>query len=376
MNKKVEFKRFIGKVGASENGPTIICVGGIHGNEPAGIYAIENVINTLISNEIKLNGQLVGLSGNLSALNQDKRFISYDLNRMWTESSIENDCHDIKTCIELKEQQDLLAELENIFDKTDNQIYFLDLHTSGAEGHPFACIGDNIRNRDFAMQFPIPIILGLEEQIDGALLEYVNNLGAITMGVEGGQHNSKNAVEFLEAIIWIALKIANMINNKIYEKVSDKFAELEDYSKDIPKVLEVRYRHGVDRRQDFTMAGGYTNFQEIRKNEFLATDQQKSIYANESGRILLPLYQALGDDGFFVIREVKIFWLKISKLLRKYNLNKFLRLLPGINNHPTNNLKLIINQKIAKFYAIDIFHLLGYRKRRIENGQIMVSRRR
>jgi len=376
MNKNIEFKRLIGKVGASKNGPTIICVGGIHGNEPAGIFAIECVFKILISSNIELKGQFVGLAGNLSALYQDKRFINYDLNRMWTESSVENDCHDIKTCIELQEQQDLLAELENIFDQTNNQIYFLDLHTSGAEGHPFACIGDNIRNRNFAMQFPIPIILGLEEQIDGALLEYVNNLGAITMGVEGGQHDSKNAVEFLEAIIWIALKTAKLIDDKIYDQVSGKFAELEKYSKDIPKVLEVRYRHGVDQRQNFKMTEGYSNFQKIKKNEFLATDNQKPIYAKESGRILLPLYQALGDDGFFVTREVKTFWLKISKLLRKYDFNNLLRLLPGISKHPINNLKLIINQNIAKFYTADIFHLLGYRKRRIENGQITVSRRR
>jgi hypothetical protein len=37
---------------------------------------------------------------------------------------------------------------------------------------------------------------------------------------------------------------------------------------------------------------------------------------DESGLMLIPLYQALGDDGFFVARVVA-FWLGVSRVMRK-----------------------------------------------------------
>lgn len=312
---RTEFNRIIGKTGKQNGGPTIICVGGIHGNEPAGIYALERVFDTIRMNNINLNGELFGIAGNLTALSYRERFIDLDLNRMWTISLIKEDYSGSKTCIEIKEQQELLSELENIFDRASGKLYFLDLHTSGAEGHPFACVGDNLRNRDFAMQFPLPIVLGLEEQIDGALLEYVNNLGVVTMGVEGGQHKSEKAIYFIESVIWIALKTAGMISNNIYEKYSGKYRELREYSLGIPKVLEVRYRHNVDKRDEFYMNEGYTNFQKVKKDDVLAIDKNQKILAKENGSIILPLYQALGNDGFFITKEIKPVWLKISKIL-------------------------------------------------------------
>ena len=69
---------------------------------------------------------------------------------------------------------------------------------------PFVTVGDTLRNRRFAMNFPATIILGLEEQIDGTLLEYLNSLGAVTMGFEAGQHVANLQWDMTRPSIWIA----------------------------------------------------------------------------------------------------------------------------------------------------------------------------
>ena len=42
------------------NGTTVICVGGIHGNEPAGVYGLQKVISDIIVNNITIKGNFYG----------------------------------------------------------------------------------------------------------------------------------------------------------------------------------------------------------------------------------------------------------------------------------------------------------------------------
>ena len=41
------------------------------------------MFDELAADETKLQGQLIGIAGNLAALSKSKRFISQDLNRIW-----------------------------------------------------------------------------------------------------------------------------------------------------------------------------------------------------------------------------------------------------------------------------------------------------
>jgi succinylglutamate desuccinylase len=51
------------------------------------------------------------------------------------------------------------------------------------------------------------------------------------------------------------------------------------------------------------MKKGYRNFQEIAQNEILATDKNGVIKAPYDCRILMPLYQKQGNDGFFLVKS-------------------------------------------------------------------------
>jgi hypothetical protein len=86
------------------------------------------------------------------------------------------------------------------------------------------------------------------------------------------------------------------------------------------------------------------------------------LYATESGRIFLPLYQKMGDDGYFIIREITLFWLKVSAKLRFKNAERLIKKLPGIYPDENDPHTFKINAKIGRWLVRDFFHLLGFRR--------------
>lgn len=123
--------------------------------------------------------------------------------------------------------------------------------------------------------------------------------------------------------------------------------------------MEVRHRHAIVAEDHFKMVPGFRNFQAVRRGQVLARDRAGEIKACETGLILLPLYQPLGNDGFFLGREVKRFWLTISALLRKLKAGHYVYLLPGVRRDPLNENVVIINTRIARILPLQVFHLLG-----------------
>ena len=93
------------------------------------------------------------------------------------------------------------------------------------------------------------------------------------------------------------------------------------------------------------------------------------------GRILMPLYQEQGEDGFFVVRRVRPMWLRLSEFLRRLNLERYLHLLPGVHPNPALAESFTIDRRYARWFALEIFHLLGFR-RPGEAGRYVVMARR
>jgi len=357
----------------------MVVMTGIHGNEWAGLFAARRVLDRLHEDEIPILGELTVLAGNLSAIKERTRFIDDDLNRNWTSARVEalRSVSDFRGRPEEdRQRQQLVETFVEIVGKARGQVHFLDLHTSSADGAPFLTVGDTLRNRAFAMNFPLPIMLGLEEQVDDSLLEYLNNFGFVTMGVEAGRHDADHAIDRHEAVLWLALVAAGIIEERSTPQPQRCRAMLREASSGIPRILEVRHRHPIRPGDGFRMEPGFGNFDTVRKDQLLAHDVRGPIYAEASGRILLPLYQGKGDDGFFVAREVRAFWLELSAMLRRLWLGALIRYLPGVRRHPELQDVLIVNLRIARIYPLEIFHLFGYRKLRRIGAALIVSRRR
>jgi succinylglutamate desuccinylase len=370
-------EHLIASIRGPRPGPTLLILGGIHGNETAGVLAAERVLQRLQGRSADMRGEIVLLRGNTRALQRRVRYLDADLNRQWTPDnariSESGNCGHPEMS-ERQEQGELLVALREAVSRARGDVYFVDLHTTSAPGKPFATVGDTLRNRRFALNFPVTIVLGLEEQIDGTLLEYLNNLGAITMGFEGGQHEAITSVDHHEAVIWNATVATGNFRREDLAEL-DHWRSLLKSAGGGRRVVEVRHRQAIVPEDGFRMEPGFRNFQPVRRGQVLAGDRAGEITARETGLILLPLYQKLGDDGFFLGREVKQFWLNLSAWLRNLKVGNYIHLLPGVRRDPLNENFLIINTRVARILPLQIFHLLGLRRRRWIDKFLVVSRR-
>ncbi len=371
--------RLIGRVVGANPGPLLLATAGLHGNEPAGVAALQRVFDALRPGRHSIRGEFIGLAGNLAALARGVRAIDRDLNRHFKADRIRalSNGHPPDPAIsEDRELVEVIAAIEDAASRTRGTAYVIDLHTTSGKSAAFATVGDTLRNREFALHFHSPIILGLEEHIEGTLLEYLHRLGYVTMGFEGGRHTDAASVDLLEAGVWTALAASGVLRDgEEVAEVQRARRLLAQNRRGLPRVFEVRYRHPVQPEDRFRMRPGYASFQTLSEGEWVAEDRSGEIHAPVAGRMLMPLYQQEGDDGFFVIREFRPFWLTVSRLLRQTRAEQVLRILPGVRRHPTQPDTLVIDVRVARFLALQIFHLLGYRKQK-QVGRVLVMSRR
>lgn len=357
-------------------GPTLVVFGSIHGNEPSGSVCLRKLVPSIRALETRLLGRVFFIAGNTRALRDKVRFIDSDLNRHWTKANLaKSAAENPNPAAEDAELFELNSIIGHILNTAENEVYALDLHSTSADGLPFATVGDTLRNRHFAQMFPVRILLGIEEQLEGTLLEYLNNQGVVTMGFEGGQHDSAKTIENHEALVWLAIVNAGIAAP---DDVPDlgmhrQYLRIASAGR---QILEVRHREAIAANDDFLMNAGFKNFDVIKRGQILAENRHGRIAAVESGVILMPLYQTKGEDGFFIGREVAPFWLWLSERLRRLKLAEWMFILPGVRRDPTLPESLIVNTRVARFFPLQIFHLLGFRKRVREQNFLVVSRRK
>ncbi len=380
LKEEEPLRRVIGRIKGAEPGPTLICIGGIHGNEPAGVQALRRVFRSLSSDSSALRyGEFVGLIGNMGALSQGRRFLTKDLNRLWVSEILTRDggC-DISSdgTAEERERHQLFAELERSFDRAIDEIFVLDLHTTSGDSAPFIAMGDTLANRRFALRFPLPLVLGLEEHLDGTISEFLTRTGHTTITVETGQHDSPEAIDNAEAAIWIALAEAGLLEASKDTRVRRARERLERAARDVPRFLELLYRHPVQPGDGFRMEPGFDNFKAVVPGQLLGVNNEGEIRSRWRGQILMPLYQELGNDGFFIAREFRRIWLTVSALLRHLHIDAVIHWLPGVTRHRSRPGTLVVDRKIVRWYSMEALHLLGFRRERALGGVLLVSRRR
>ncbi len=370
--------RLIGRIQGGRPGPTLVAIGGIHGNEPSGVAALERVVAELTPRAAEIAGDLIALKGNLAAISAGRRYVARDLNRLWLTSRIQEISRAAEAPDALpedREQAELFRELEAAFTSARGRTYVLDLHSTSGAGAPFAVLCDTLPNRAFARRLPVPVVVGLEEQLEGTLLSFLSDLGHTTIAFESGQHDAPTSVENAEAAIWIALETAGLIDGKKLGAPGRVLATLKASGAGLPRVTEVRYRHAIKAEDRFRMDPGYTNFKPVQKGQPLARDRRGPVRSPEEGRILMPLYQPLGDDGFFLVKGFNPFWLKLSAVLRRLQADSIVHWLPGVTRHPERRATYRVNRKIARWYALEIFHLLGFRRTEQDSKFLLVARR-
>ena len=211
--------------------------------------------------------------------------------------------------------------------------------------------------------------------MNGPLLSYINTLGYVSLGFESGQHDDKSAISNAVAFVHLALYRSNVLKAENEEEVQPFYRQLKRFAHNLNDTFEITYLHRIRNGEEFTMRPDFESFQKITKNTFLAVSDGDEIRSEYNARIFMPLYQEKGREGFFIIRKIEPFFLKLSSALRKLKADGLLVLLPGVSWYNNKKGALLVDLKVARFLAKPIFHLLGYRNKQIDETHIRLYNR-
>lgn len=313
-------ERIIGTYTGPEPGALVVVFGAVHGNEPAGVQALEEIFR-MLAREPRVNpgfafrGKLVGLIGNRQAFASGQRFLRKDLNRMWTLDNLHRIQHGGPDHLDAEDREmaELIACIQaEISAMRPEALILLDLHTTSADGGIFCIPANDTASLRLAKELHAPVILGMLDGLEGTLLHFATGnhfeingypKHSLCAAFEAGQHNDPLSVSRSIAAIVNCLRAAGCIRAEDVDSRHETI--LKKFSDPLPKVTRLHHVHHIRPGDAFRMRPGYVNFQPIRHGEHLADDASGPVLAPQQGLILMPLYQPLGSDGFFVVREME-----------------------------------------------------------------------
>lgn len=299
-------QRTLGDIGDG-HGPLLLVMAGMHGNETAGIRAVQRLVRHLAEHDVDVRGRFLALVGNLRAVHGDTRYQVKDLNRQWYETKIKK----LKVLPlgflntpEDREQKKLIAKIERSLDALDDgaEALMLDLHTTSAEGGFFSIVNHDRRSIDHARAIGAPVIEGLIDVVEGTALEYIERLGHPALAFEAGQHGEPHSEQRMIAAMVRLLDRLDMVDRSALARFDPYVKALAHRADDLPDVVRFAHRHAVEPEHRFTMKPGYRNFDRVRRGEILGKDRSGFVTCPCDGYILMPLYQPQGEDGFFVVK--------------------------------------------------------------------------
>ena len=306
--------RIIGVYEGKERGPLFICFGAMHGNEPAGVKAIDLVVKLLEVEPIKnpdfvYKGKFVGIIGNKKAYINAKRFIDKDLNRQFIKEKIEV-LKSLPSNQLINEDKELLEILSTIQIEIDayqpDQLVILDLHTTSSKGGIFSICQNEERVIKIAKSLHAPVVLGMLEGLKGTTLHYftTENMGidTISLTFESGQHTEQLSINRAIAGILFCMREIKAVKKEDIENYHEE--RLIENTKDLPILTTLSYKYFIDHSEFFEMKPGYFNFQKVNQGEKIAKNKKGYILAKNDGMLLMPLYQSQGEDGFFIVKEI------------------------------------------------------------------------
>ncbi|MEX1024316.1 MAG: succinylglutamate desuccinylase/aspartoacylase family protein [Planctomycetota bacterium] len=315
--------RELGRIEGARPGPLLLVVGGIHGNEPGGVVAAERILREQRRSGSLGRGRVVFLVGNRRALRENVRFVDEDLNRLWVGGAAPRsaDAH------ELIERDELAAALEaERADGPWESVVLLDLHSTSGEGPPFAILADTLQNRRLVEELPIPVLLGLEERIDGTLISAFGRRGDRALCVEGGANGTASTAVAHEAAIRLVGARLGVLPAGADELEAAR-RELARQANGAPAWSRLTGLYRIDERETFRMLPGFQNFDHIHAGQRLALggpSGNEAIVAPKDSLLVMPRYQGQGSDGFYFAEELSADWRALSRALRRAGLRQIL----------------------------------------------------
>lgn len=311
---RTQTDRIITRYDGQHPGPLLIVFGGMHGNEPAGVKAIELMgkmldVEPITNPKFEYSGTFLGVIGNLQAYQKNQRFVSADLNRSWTTDNlmVVNSKGEDELTDELREMKQIISLVQDtIAEIRPEKVIVLDLHTTSSFGGIFSIVTDNPESLKIAIELHAPVIKGMLKGIKGTTLHYFTDehwgIEMTPVTFESGQHDEQLSINRAIAAITNCMRTIGSVSPHYVENQHDSL--LIEHSRNLPKVSELITKHSIAIGDNFRMQPDFHNFQQVKKGEQIATDKNGVITAPDDALILMPLYQTQGEDGFFLIRRL------------------------------------------------------------------------
>jgi succinylglutamate desuccinylase len=273
MNSKVRSE--VIELDSGKTGPSLAIFAGVHGNELAGVYALQELLPTLKPTR----GKLYIAFANPDAIQANVRMLNKNLNR----------CFMSDNKGDLPEDQ-RARELMVVLDKCDA---LLDLHMFyDDEGEPFVICEENAI--DIASKFDVDIIsTNWSATEPGATDGYMFTQGKIGICVECGPiSKSRQYTDFAIRIIYQFLQYFDMSPEEVV------------FSK-TPKRMIVADKSVYKSSNQFKLKGGYKNFDRLTSGEIIARDGTKKYVAHKDECIIFPHYAArVGEEVYIIGKEI------------------------------------------------------------------------
>ena len=256
---------------SNKPGPTLAIFAGVHGNEKAGVYALQQ-----LSTELKIiRGKVLLVFANPPAIEAKVRMVNKNLNRCFLKDNKGDKPEDIRA-----------RELMRVLDGCDA---LLDLHMFYDDnGLPFAICEDN--SLEIAKLFEIDIISTNWNEVEaGATDGYMYQQGKVGVCVECGPiSKAEEYTAFARKTVYQFLS---------YYKVVDPVVSYSSKSKRIIRAEKTVYKSS----KDFKLRKGLSNFDALHEGRILATDGSKKLTAQSGECIIFPHYNArIGEEAYVI----------------------------------------------------------------------------
>lgn len=260
----------IKKVGPNK-GTTLAVFAGTHGNEQAGIKAMQNVLDKVT---IK-NGIVYFVLANPEAIKQNVRYVEKNLNRCFLKDNRGQTLED-------KRAKELMKIL-------DQSIALLDLHSSNSlNTTPFVIVEKAWPDIVLNLGFDI-VSSGWDKLEPGTADGYMYNNGKVGLCLEcGSVSQTDDNIKLAEKSIYQFLQYYDIIEKQV------------EYSRRKQKVIEVN-KVVLRKTDDFSFVKKFADFELLLEGKVFAQDGEHKYIAGKNECIIFPRLNCKIGEEIFII---------------------------------------------------------------------------
>lgn len=266
--------RGVHTVQSGNDGPHVVVLGGIHGNEPAGVAAMSMFLHELQQGSCTLTrGSLSLIVGNPNALEVNKRYLDKDLNRCFVETHGQP-----ATTREERRAAEIMPYLQDAN-------YVMDLHSASSPTDPFAMCDTSLCSQALDIGFAT-VVTGWEhlQGVSGDTETYAFQQGASAFTVEAGQHSGAETAMNAHGHLCRLLQFLEMIPGTAESAESQVYALFDI----VQKQSDVTY----------TLQGeGFTNFDSLQKDQVILESSEGPLLAPKDCHIIFPTDPSTVPEG-------------------------------------------------------------------------------